>query len=79
MKSHLAALMLGTTLFATAALADNMSTHSMSNSPMATHAMAPASSGMMAAHKPKPKKHTAMGAVNTMAPAMAPSNGGASH
>jgi hypothetical protein len=83
MKTHftLAALALGTALFATSAMADNMSSNTMAPSatgntmaPAGTgNTMAPASGGMMAVHhKPKPKKHT----TNTMAPAntMAPSN-----
>jgi hypothetical protein len=80
-------LTLGTALFATAALADNMSTSTMPNNPMApaSNAMAPTHSGMTATHKHKPKKHTtgATGGTNAMAPAntMAPSNvmGSASH
>ena len=76
----LAALALGTTLFATAAFADGMSTGSPANTMMSagTHnAMAPAVGGMMANHKPKPTKHTAPAAGGMMAPTntMAPANG----
>ncbi|HJW42579.1 MAG TPA: hypothetical protein VJ476_15295 [Rhizomicrobium sp.] len=87
-----AGLALGTALFATAALADSMSTGTMPNNTMApaSNATAPTNNGMMATHKPKPKKHTTnamsgntMVPSNTTAPAnaMAPSNttGGSSH
>ena len=80
MKTHftLAALALGTALFASSAMADNMSSNTMAPA-TATNTMAPASGGMMAVHhKPKPKKHTTntMTPTNAMAPAntMAPSN-----
>jgi len=78
-KITLAAFTLGSALFATAALADGMSTNSMAptNTPMAaSNTMAPHTGGMMARHKPKAKTHTAPTAGGMMAPTntMAPSN-----
>ena len=84
MKLTIAALTLGTTLFATAALADSMST---TNTMAPTNAMAPAGGGMTMTHKPKPKTHKApvtggmMTPTNAMAPTntMAPNTMGGSH
>jgi len=78
----LAALALGTTLLATAAFADGMSTGNTmapanTMTPAGTHnATAPAGGGMMANHKPKPTKHLAPAAGGMMAPAntTAPAN-----
>ncbi|MEI9992423.1 MAG: hypothetical protein WDM86_20615 [Rhizomicrobium sp.] len=80
-KITMTAFALGTALFATAALADGMSANntvapSNTMAPASANAMAPASGGMMADHKPKPKKHPAPVTGGMMAPTntMAPSN-----